>query len=163
MPQSVRNHPSRRWPWLIPLFFVLLGSLPSLFGSGCFWREAIGLPCPTCGTSRALLLLLDGRAADAFGMHPMIFIYLPFLLAVSLTAFAFLLGRRGRPRIGRDDFFSGRLRRTAQRACFGVLILTYVVYAIRMPILFPQQEPLTWNNEAWLPSLIRVIGAFFRR
>lgn len=38
----------------------------------CPFRAVTGLPCATCGSTRAGLALLDGRASDAFLLNPMV-------------------------------------------------------------------------------------------
>ena len=36
----------------------------------CMFKEVTGLPCPSCGSTRALLLLARGRMYDSFMMNP---------------------------------------------------------------------------------------------
>ncbi len=38
----------------------------------CPLHEYLGLPCPSCGTTRGVLLLLEGRVGDAFLMNPLV-------------------------------------------------------------------------------------------
>ena len=40
-------------------------------GSGCLLLAWSGLPCPTCGMTRATLCFLSGRITEAFGYHPL--------------------------------------------------------------------------------------------
>ena len=69
----------RRLEGLVAL--LLIGALVSVLHlSGariCLFRRLTGLPCLTCGTSRAFAALLGGDLAGAFTMQP---------LAVSFTA-----------------------------------------------------------------------------
>lgn len=37
---------------------------------GCSFREAFGVPCPTCGMTRSVLLTLHGQLADALTLNP---------------------------------------------------------------------------------------------
>lgn len=46
----------------------------------CLWHRLTGLPCLTCGTTRALQALLEGRVAEAFRLQPLV------LAGVSLVA-----------------------------------------------------------------------------
>ena len=39
----------------------------------CLFRRWTGLPCPSCGTTRCLQLLLSGHLADAWKMQPLMF------------------------------------------------------------------------------------------
>ena len=37
----------------------------------CLFRNATGLPCPTCGSTRAALAVADGRLLDAVVLNPL--------------------------------------------------------------------------------------------
>ena len=50
---------------LLLFFWAPLPALP------CFFKILTGLPCPTCGSGRALLLLRQGDPARAFAMSPL--------------------------------------------------------------------------------------------
>jgi Protein of unknown function (DUF2752) len=56
------------------------GSAHSAVPSVCLFKEVTGLPCPSCGTTRSLLLLIHGRFLESFMMNPF-----GILLAVALT------------------------------------------------------------------------------
>ena len=67
--------------WALGVVALWLGSVAAAawlgrtFGvawSPCLWRRATGVPCPTCGATRAALAALDGRLADAFLLNPMV-------------------------------------------------------------------------------------------
>ena len=51
---------------LRPLWLVLARFAPS-----CPWHRLTGLPCPGCGTTRALVALLEGRPGFALTMNPL--------------------------------------------------------------------------------------------
>lgn len=146
---------------IVPLAVIALGALPTVFGLGCFWREITGMPCPTCGMSRAAALFLSGRFTEAFAMHPLIFLLFPLVLF--WFAIVLLEYRRYRRAEDGSSFFahlSGSVWLT--RTAIGMVALTFAVYLIRLPFYFPENDPLSWNERAWLPTLIRLIGAFFR-
>ena len=71
---------------------ALVPWLPLLaqFAPACPFHAWTGLPCPGCGTTRALHHLLHGRFEEAFRLNPMIFV----LIAVALFALPSVL--RGR-------------------------------------------------------------------
>jgi hypothetical protein len=50
----------------------------------CLFKEITGLPCPSCGTSRSLLLLFRGDVADAFMTNPLGPLLAPALVIVPL-------------------------------------------------------------------------------
>lgn len=49
----------------------------------CPINRVLGVPCPSCGTTRAVLLLLEGRILDAVLMNPLVvgggFLFLGYL------------------------------------------------------------------------------------
>ncbi len=49
---------------------LLEGLTRSAVPSVCLFKEVTGLPCPSCGTTRSLLLLIQGRIFDSFMMNP---------------------------------------------------------------------------------------------
>src|SRR4051812_20479376 len=51
----------------------------------CPLRVGLGIPCPTCGITRATRLLFHGDFAGATHMHPLVWVILPFI-AVFLVA-----------------------------------------------------------------------------
>lgn len=40
----------------------------------CLWKEATGLPCPTCGATRMARALLRGRLLQALAWNPLLFL-----------------------------------------------------------------------------------------
>ena len=46
------------------------GSAHSAVPSVCLFKEVTGLPCPSCGTTRSLLLLAHGQLRDSFMTNP---------------------------------------------------------------------------------------------
>ncbi len=46
------------------------GSAHSAVPSVCLFKEATGLPCPSCGTTRSLLLLMNGQFRESLMLNP---------------------------------------------------------------------------------------------
>ncbi len=64
---------------LLGVLLVMLGAfLLDYFNIGCVWRFFLGIECPGCGMTRALLSLLRGDIKAAFSFNPM-FWSLPFI------------------------------------------------------------------------------------
>lgn len=61
--------------WYIPA-----GTLPGI----CPFRSLTELPCPSCGSTHAVLKLLELRPVEAFYLNPLGFILLPVLLIIPL-------------------------------------------------------------------------------
>ena len=71
---------------LLGLVLLRIGSWASLdqvwlFGRqlhwGCWFKEHFGIPCPTCGMTRSVILMLHGDFYNAFQLNPAG----PFLIA----------------------------------------------------------------------------------
>lgn len=71
-----------RWPVL------LRGLWP------CPFRAVTSLPCPTCGLTRVLLLLAEGRVAEALRLAPLPTLLLGVALSLGLVEALRLLRRR---------------------------------------------------------------------
>jgi hypothetical protein len=66
---------------LCALAALLLAGLPW----PCPVRLVTGLPCPSCGLTRAARFALRGDFARATAMHPMWMLVLPFLAGVAIA------------------------------------------------------------------------------
>ena len=71
---------------------VVLAPAINASAPGCVFRRATGVPCPTCGTTRAVLAAMAGRVADAFAFNPLIFALA--VLGAILLALRIALARR---------------------------------------------------------------------
>ena len=68
-PSVIREHAAK---WVTGLLGLLLvGALLVLDKSVCPTAMLLGLPCPGCGMTRALLLLLTGNGTGALQLHPL--------------------------------------------------------------------------------------------
>ena len=89
LPNSMKRDPGRGSAYLSFLrkrcrdfffFCLLLGvyvAFITLTGIGCPIRFFIGISCPGCGMSRAVLLMLSGHFQAAFRMHSLVYAVLP--------------------------------------------------------------------------------------
>lgn len=80
-----------RWRWLVgwSVFGLGLRFLNTWLAAGgwlpsCPFRTLTGLPCPTCGTTHALMALSEGRWQEAWLMQPLVITSL-FLVFVWTT------------------------------------------------------------------------------
>jgi hypothetical protein len=120
-----------RWPWWAVLIVAVWGGLVLTAVCLSRWtgvdvplcplKHFTGLPCPTCGGTRGVLALADGRVHDAFLFNPLLF-------AAMVAAAVDLLGRA---------IFARRLRldasprqRTAMWIALIVLVLLNWAYLI---------------------------------
>lgn len=65
----------------------------------CFFRAVTGLPCPTCGATRAAYLFLHGHFAASFSFNPLAFLTFIALLVFDLYAVTVLTTRAPRFRV----------------------------------------------------------------
>ena len=75
---------------LSPLAPALAASLPE-----CFFRRITGIPCLTCGGTRALLALLAGNLPAALQANPLVTAALVGLVGGGLAAGSLALAGRG--------------------------------------------------------------------
>ena len=89
---------------------------------GCPIRQLLGLGCPLCGFSRALLAALRLDFPAAFGYHPLWPVFPPALVL--------------------SVWLEGRRPGSAKPLGLAVLLLALAVYALRLslrdPVVFPQ-------------------------
>jgi hypothetical protein len=62
----------------------------------CSFRRATGLPCASCGLTRAVVMLLHGRGRDAWAAHPFGVPALALILLALPPRVAGVVGRRPR-------------------------------------------------------------------
>lgn len=120
-------------------FFLLAWQVT---GTSCTFQSTIGLPCPGCGLTRALLAALHGNFQEALRLHPLFWLA-PLVILAILVMLAIAPDQLSNPKLN--------------RVWLGLALLFMVVYLVRMIFYFPDQEPLTWNDQAILPRLWRLI------
>jgi len=98
-----------------------------LFGEFCPMRIFAGLPCPGCGATRASLMVLTFRWAEALEMNPTVFLWIPYIL--------FLLYQRY---IGKKQPKLSNIL----LVLIGVAVLIW--YVVGMALYFPNREPFTF-------------------
>jgi hypothetical protein len=119
--------------------------LALITGTLCWFQGALGVPCPSCGTTRAAVELFRGNLAGALYWHPLILITMVILPYFALR---FVLGRCG------VKLFSDKY------ILLGVLFAYLFVFAVRMIMLFPNIQPMVPLETAlWrqILGLIKII------
>lgn len=129
------------------IVFLIIGIISLLYGlifksSLCMFLNITGVPCPSCGMSRAYLSLFRGDLSQAFYYHPLFFIPIGII---------FVMNKKLR----------------SNKKLFNVLIYTsisllLVVYIFRLIVLFPDKEPFVFLSNALLPRLFKFIKNVFR-
>lgn len=57
------------------------------FETGCLIQRFLGIPCMSCGMTRAFFAFINGNFAESFALHPM-------LLSVPVLALFFLFSEK---------------------------------------------------------------------
>jgi len=111
----------------IPLIIALLSIVVLVVFSStdlCLFRRLTGLPCPSCGMTRAYISFLKGDIHGAFLMHPL-FLLVPAIGVLVLVA-----------RFKKKHF-------TKTYIAIGIIFI--VTYVIRMILLFPHTPPFDYE------------------
>ncbi len=83
------------WQRLAILLLICVGAVVMWFlETGCLIQRFFGIPCMSCGMTRAFFAFINGNFAESFSIHPM-------LLSVPVLALMFLFG---------DKLFKGKTR-----------------------------------------------------
>lgn len=88
------------------------------FGSICIFYNLTGIPCPSCGMTRAYLALFQGDFKEAFLYHPL-FPLVPVLF------YGIVKDRR--------------------KVIHALGVIFILVWILRMILYFPQVEPMNYN------------------
>jgi len=117
--------------WLAVLVMSLFDHPPMLWC--CGFHKITGLPCPSCGMTRALFAAANGRFKEAFAFHP-----LGLLLFVSGIAlsFVFVLEATMNRRFLTYD------ERTVRVFLILLLVLMLLLWVIRICVIFGLRLPI---------------------
>lgn len=79
--------------WISWNFFCFKESKPGL--QICVLKSTVGLPCPSCGTTRSILHLLHGNISDAFLLNPFgIFAFMGMVIIPIWIIYDFIKSKR---------------------------------------------------------------------
>jgi len=76
------------WGGVVLAILAVRPSLPlvATYLPRCALRTITGVPCPTCGATRATVALLDGRLLDSLALNPLLAAGVLVFLAVGVIA-----------------------------------------------------------------------------
>lgn len=127
-------------------FLVYAVVVTLLFGTICPLAAMTGMPCPGCGSTRALFFVLTGRFVEAFHYNPCIYLWI--LLAAYVGWQRYIRGKKA----------AGVLSLTGAVAAAMIL-----VYLYRMAVDFPGNPPMVYREENVLAGLIPAYDELMRR
>lgn len=70
--------------FILIIIFYYRVNIQSPLVMSCVFYDTTGLECPGCGGQRALKALLRGEFIEAFYFNPLIYLYLPMLILLSI-------------------------------------------------------------------------------
>lgn len=114
----------------LSIIFLLIKKFSKITGSICLIRGLTGIPCPSCGMSRAIIAFINGDIINAFRFHPLF--WLPFILFILI--------------VFKRKFF--------KQIIIGAIISTIAIYFFRMAIFFPNIEPMKYNEKSIINQII---------
>jgi hypothetical protein len=124
---------------ILTLFTILIISCYIFKIDICIFKYIFGIPCPSCGMTRAYLSLLRLDIHKAFFYHPL-FIIIPIILIVIIIS-------------KYKNISLSKLR------MFWYLTgITFIlVWIIRMFMYFPNVEPMKYTKKSYLYIIINII------
>ncbi len=144
--RRIRNILKHAWHRVQPNGVAILAILAGTFfvitldGPSCLLRRTVGIPCPGCGMTRATLALLRLDFAAAFAYHPLVYIIVPFIIVLSVLLIT------GRTTIKKSTPY-----------LIAIMACLVIVYMVRMVLLFPDAEPMTYDRDSLAAVLFRII------
>ena len=117
-------------------------------GSSCWIRSIFGVPCPGCGSTRAVAEIFRGNIAGALSFHPLVFVSVA-LVAVCAASFVF------------DLNLFGKSGKTKSILLWGCVVVYLGVYIVRMAMFFPESEPMTYLASSMLGRVIGLVRGIF--
>lgn len=114
----------------ILLFLLYYISVKAVFHAYCPMVLITGLPCPGCGMTRAILLLLSGEWQRSWNLQP--FAILWVLFGIWIVVWRYILGKR-------IKWFNPIL--------IVLLVSLIAFYIYRMVTAFPSYPPMTYRYD----------------
>lgn len=112
---------------LLPPDWVLHG--PQL----CVFKMMSGMPCPGCGLTRAVVLLMHGDLSGSLFFHPLaIFLVLAGLVVAAVDGYAWWRAHPGGTAATKPSWLLERLSRTP--APWVLIGLMLALWAVRLPL-----------------------------
>ncbi|ETA80697.1 DUF2752 domain-containing protein [Youngiibacter fragilis] len=120
---------NKKLPYVaIPAIIVILSTMTG-YGT-CIIYNIFGIPCPSCGLTRASLAFARLDLQSSLRYHPLL-MFVPFLL------------------------YSAAFDR--KRIFYALSFLFILVWTIRLFLYFPTQDPMIFNNQSLVAILFRLV------
>lgn len=109
--------------------FVALSGVVNNQVQLCMFHNVTGIPCPSCGTTRAMIQLLHGHFAEAFRLNVLCYLQAFFLLILPILLAVDLIGNK-RTLLRTYEWAIRLINRPWIALVLGVLLLINWIYLI---------------------------------
>lgn len=106
----------------------------------CFFKLIYGIPCPGCGSTRALYYLFKFNIKKALYYHPLILFIFPLLLLIIFH---------------KNKFFISLYKSTL--FWFVILCIYIGAWIIRLILMFPDTPPMDYNYSSVCYRIYEII------
>lgn len=111
------------------ILYFILKQFSKVTGTNCFIRGIVGIPCPSCGISRAIIAFLNRDLGIALKYHPLFWLPLVVVLVSIIN------------------------KKYFKKLLLVSIIIFIVVYIMRMIMFFPYIEPMKYNEKSILNQI----------
>ncbi len=130
--QDIKN----LWPAALAVVCCII-LMNVIFHAFCPMVVLTGLPCPGCGMTRSLFLLLTGRVRQSIWMHPM-------GVPTACLFFYYLWNR----------YICGKRAKGMKFLIIAAILLLIVLYCVRMYLYFPDRVPYVYMKDNIFAKII---------
>lgn len=123
---------------LLILFAAYCAVMYAMTGGLCAFRGLMGIPCPGCGGTRALLHLARGDISGCIEFNPSApLIFLCLLNEIRVT------------------YFNRGSKKLAGILLLISVVISLILYIVRMKLYFPYREPYVFYDNSLLFRILR--------
>ena len=135
----------KNYKWAILGLILYDAAVTFLFGAFCPMVIVTGLPCPGCGTTRALIYIFRGQFGRAWQLNPC-----AFLMVLFGVYFVYM------------RYVKGKEVKYAMEILAVAAALMLLVYIYRMVTEFPGYPPMTFRRDNILNRIFPFYNDFLR-
>lgn len=136
----------RQYKWAAAAFLVYYIVVKAVFHAFCPLLILTGLPCPGCGTTRALMYIFQGQFGRAWRLNPCAFLWVLFGI--------YFVYKR---------YVRGKEVKGAMKILAALAVLMFLVYMYRMAVEFPGYPPMTFKRDNILNRICPFYNDLLRR
>ncbi len=120
---------------VVAILSIIVNLLTNGEGTICVISNTTGIPCPSCGLTRSVMLVLQFKFKEALVYHPLV-----YLLPIWIPLLGYSLIKE-----------NGKL---FTYTIYSIGLIAVVLWVIRMYLYFPEAEPMTYRWESLFGKII---------